>query len=261
MTKKVLPVLLIAAICTITFFSCKKSNNNTIDPTLNYFPLTFGKWVSYNVDSTYYFGPQSGGNACTQLKISCQMKYSIDDTFTNSAGYTSYIMDVFTRPYNGGLWQQTNVIIITPTPTPLATTSSEKTTSLLYTQDQTQYVKLIFPITSGYSWTGNQYANITDTTFAYLANWDYTYQNVNAFYNNDFINFEHTVTVLEADETVNDNNYDSSVYYGGYRTYAKEIYGYNVGMIYKEWTHYTWTATDPNCWNGYSVVMRAIDHN
>ena len=46
-----------------------------------------------------------------------------------------------------------------------------------------------------------------------------------------------------------------------YRTYAKEVYAYNVGMIYKEWTHWTYKPNHAQCVNGYSVIMRAIDYN
>ena len=67
------------------------------------------------------------------------------------------------------------------------------------------------------------------------------------------------MTVLEDNENVNYTNVDSGV--AGYRTFAKEVYAYNVGMIYKEWTHYTWNANDASCWNGYSVIMKAIDYN
>ena len=53
---------------------------------------------------------------------------------------------------------------------------------------------------------------------------------------------------------------DSNVY--AMRTYAKEVYGYNIGMIYKEWVHWTYTPNhDGACVKGYSVIMRAIDYN
>jgi hypothetical protein len=70
--------------------------------------------------------------------------------------------------------------------------------------------------------------------------------------------------VLEDDESVNYPGVDTGI--GGYRTYAKEVYAYNVGMIYKEWTHYTYNANNfeglsDSCWNGYRVTMTAVDYN
>jgi hypothetical protein len=253
MTKKLLSVLLVTAIFSTVFFSCKKSNNSTVDATLNYFPLTLGKSVTYAVDSIYYFG-----SSCTQYEVKSYMKYSITDTFTDNLGRVSYIMDIFSATFSEGFFKQTGVILITPAPTPLATTSSTPTTSLLYTQDGTQYVKLIFPIVPGFTWTGNQYANIQDTPYSYLANWNYSYQNYNLSYNTDYINFEHTVTVIEDNESVNTQPYDSLT--SGYLTYAKEVYAYNVGMVYKEWTHYTYSPSNPGCKNGYTVVMQAVNY-
>lgn len=110
------------------------------------------------------------------------------------------------------------------------------------------------------TWPGNQYAQVEDSLFMYLKNWNYVYQNYHLSYFNGLVNFDNTVTVLENDENVNYQNVDSIV--SGYKTYAKEVYAWNVGMIYKEWTHYTWGLPDTTQYRtGYSVIMRAIDHN
>jgi hypothetical protein len=121
---------------------------------------------------------------------------------------------------------------------------------------------MIFPIQNGYSWPGNQYAPIQDSAFSFLKNWTYAYQNMHSSYYNGRLNFDNTVTVLEDDEAVNYPEVDSQV--TAFRTYAKEVYAYNIGMIYKEWTHKTHKySANPGdtCWNGYTVIMRAIDHN
>lgn len=254
MTKRILSVLLLAVIGFTAFHSCKKTPQSNTDATLNYFPLTAGKYVTYAVDSVYYHD-----DPCVQYEIRSQIKYSVTDTFTDSKKRLSYILDVFSRPYDGGDWHQTSVILLTPAPAPLATTSSPVMTNLLYSQDGTQYIKLVFPIANGFSWQGNQYAQVQDTNFAYLKNWSYTYQNMGHSYNNGSLNFDNTVTVLEDDESVNYPNFDSAV--SSYRTYAKEVYAYNVGMIYKEWEHWTYKPSHAQCLNGYRVVMTAIDHN
>ncbi len=261
MHKKIFSGLLLVAIC-FAVSSCKKSNNSTTDPTMNYFPIKFGHYVTYSVDSVYYIGAGNnyfGFDTCTRFEVKSQLKYSIDDTFRDAQNRLSYIMDVYSRPYDGGYWQGSSVILITPTETTVTDLNAPVTQSLLYTQDRTQYVKLIFPISNGYTWKGNQFAEVNDPTFAYLNNWNYTYQNYHLSYFNGQINFDNTVTVLEDNENVNYTNVDSGV--AGYRTFAKEVYAYNVGMVYKEWTHYTWNAFDASCWNGYSVIMKAIDYN
>ena len=264
MQKKILSGLLLVAIC-FAAFSCKKAKHNTDDATLNYFPIKFGHYVIYAVDSVYYYGRGSGTGgsdtslSCSRYEIKSQIKYAIDDTFRDADNRLSYIMDVYSRPYDGGFWQANNVILITPTQTTITNLEDPITQSLFYTQDRTQYVKLMFPIKEGYTWQGNQNAEVGDATFAYLKGWNYKYQNVHKSYFNGQINFDNTVTVLEDNENVNYTNVDSAVM--GYRTFAKEVYAYNVGMIYKEWTHYSWFANDASCWTGYSVVMKAIDYN
>jgi len=240
MNKKFLPILLLVAIPIVSLFSCKKVSKSTIDPTRNYFPLVLGKSVTYAVDSVYYFGSPG-----VKTEVKSQLKYSITDTFTDQQQRLSYIMDVFSRPYDGADWHAVSVILITPT-----------STGLLYTQDGTQYIKLMFPITNGFSWAGNQNAQWQDTTYAYLKNWNYTYQNYHLSYFDGYENFDNTVTVLEDNEHENYQNIDSAV--AGYDTYAEEVYAYNVGMIYKDWTHTTWVDSAQNK-SGYSVVMQAID--
>lgn len=242
MIKKVLPILLLVAICSVAFFSCKKVHPPQLDLTRNYFPLTFGRSIVYNVDSIYYFGGTG-----TRYEVKSQLKYTVSDTFTDHKKL-SYIMDVYARPYDGGDWKAVSVIILTPT-----------ATQLLYTQDRVQYVKMMFPVAEDMTWKGNQFAQVQDTTLAYLKDWNYTYQNYHKSYFNGLVNFDNTVTLLLDNENVNYQNVDSAVQ--GHRTYAKEVYAYNVGMIYKEWTHYTWVGDSSQVKNGYSVTMQAIDHN
>ncbi len=262
MNKKILSGILLAAIVSITFFSCEKFHKSTTDPTLNYFPIKYGHYVVYNVDSIYYgYNPNNGGHSefCTKYEIKSQMKYAVTDTFRDAEDRLSYVVDVYSRPYIGGYWTENSVILVTLTPTTVTNLLAPVTYSLLYTQDRTQYVKLMFPIQNGYSWKGNQNAEVNDAFFAYLKNWNYTYQNMGKSYFNGQVEFDNTVTCLEDDESVYYPGIDTGV--AGYRTYAKEVYAYNVGMIYKEWTHYTWNAFADSCWSGYRVTMTAVEYN
>jgi len=242
MIKKILTILLLAAMPVVALFSCKKVSINNTDLTRNFFPLKFGKYVTYNVDSVYY-----NGSLGVTLEVKSQMKYSVTDTFTDAKRRPSYIMDVYSRPYDGADWHAINVILVTPT-----------SNSILYSQDQVQYVKMMFPISEGLSWPGNQNANINNPALTYLKGWNYMYQDYNLSYFDGFENFQNTVSILEDNEHVNYQNIDSAL--AGYDTYAKEVYAYNIGMIYKEWTHTTWIDSSQNK-SGYSVIMRAIDNN
>lgn len=259
MSKKILPYLLITAISISAVFSCRKAHIVTDDSTMNYFPIKLGHWVEYQVDSITYLD-----TGCVQLESRCQMKYAITDTFRDTSNRLSYLMDVFFRPQEGGLWQSQRVILLTPTGLPQATTNPPAGTpqnGLLYSQDGCQFMKLEFPIYNGLTWAGNTNIDVADKALAYFKGWNYAYSNMALSYNNGFLNFDNTVTVLEDDESVNYPHIDSNVL--SYRTYAKEVYALNIGMVYKEWTHWTNKAGDTtlNCVRGYSVTMKAIDHN
>ena len=245
MNKQILSVLSLVAICFISLSSCKKKDT-TSDPTRNYFPIGLGKYVTYEVDSTYF-----NDITCTKYEVKSQMKYVVTDTFTDRSNFTnklSYIMDVYSRAYDGGVWTPLRVILLNPT-----------TNSLNYTQDNVKYVKLMFPIVEGFSWLGNINAPKNDPEFDYLRNWSYKYTDYHLSYNTGYLNFDNTVTVQEDNESINYPGVDSGV--AAIRTFAKEVYAYNVGMIYKEWTHWTYRANNAQCVNGYTVVMKAIDHN
>jgi len=145
MNNKIISYLLLVAIFSAAFFSCKKVNNSTTDPTLNYFPLilrqTNAHYVTYNVDSVYY-----DSTSCSRYEVKSMMKYVITDTVRNANDQLTYMMNVYTSPYPGGFWTPNSVIEITLAPTTVTNLADPTTTSLFYVQDQTNYVKLMFPI-------------------------------------------------------------------------------------------------------------------
>jgi hypothetical protein len=262
MTRRILPLLLTAVVSLTGVYSCKKAKPSPADPTMSYFPLTLGKYVTYNVDSTIFIGDTS----CRQYETRTQLKYVISDTFRDASFRLSYMIDVFARPHDGGTWEKSRVILLTPAPIILTTTTPPAGTpvnQLLYSQDNTQFIKLVFPIQKGVTWQGNNRIDANDPAFTWYRNWNYTYTDVYTPYNNGDVTFDNTVTVLENDESVNYPHLDSALQ--AYRTYAKEVYAYNIGMVYKEWTHWSYDPAELNagnkCVTGFTVVMRAVDHN
>ncbi len=276
MSKKIIPIIFTAIVGFSAFFSCKKTTQKSGDQTQNYFPVELGKFITYNVDSILYFTTPkidshyaSDGHTiydtgvnCSQLETRTQLKYAISDTFRDNQNRLSYLMDVYYRPHDGATWTKVRVILLTPATIIQSTTTPPPGTpvsSLLYSQDGAQFIKMVYPIQQGLSWAGNANIDVNDPALSYYKNWNYTYTDVNKSYNNGFVNYDNTVTVIEDNESVNYPQLDSAVY--AYRIYAKEVYAFNVGMIYKEWTHWTYLPYNAKCINGYTVIMRAIDHN
>jgi hypothetical protein len=243
MVKKIATCLCVIVLCVLAFSNCKKSKTSNADPTRLYFPTKIGTSVTYDVDSIIYID-----TTCKQLEIRSQMMYAITDTFRDTSNTLSYIMNVYTRPYDGGFWKPLNVILVVP-----------RTNRMEVVQDENRFVKMMFPVSNGVSWPGNQYIEIQDSARSYFANWNYKYQNVGLQYDNGYVNYANTVTVLEDDETVNNPGVDTAIL--SYRTYAKEVYAYGVGMIYREWTHWVYNPDTTVCVRGYQVTMRATGNN
>jgi len=55
--------------------------------------------------------------------------------------------------------------------------------------------------------------------------------------------FSNTVTVLQQDETSPPGDFDPSAY--KQRNYSIEVYAEGVGLIYKDFLHWTWQTTPP----------------
>lgn len=245
MAKKFLTAVLAVLAIGLTFSACKKEKKEDGDLTRKYFPLTFGKYVTYDVDSIYY-----NEILCTQYRVKSQLKYVVSDTFTDRSTYFNrehYIVDVYSRPYDGAVWKPQAVFFVNPT-----------ANGLNWIQDNVKYTKLRFPVVEGFSWKGNEQSP-NDPEFFYLKDWNYQYRDYGKAYNTGKVNFGNTVTVLEQDENVNYPGVDSGV--AAYRTFSKAVYAYNIGMVYREITHWTYKPNNSKCVNGYSVVMRAVDHN
>lgn len=245
MNKKFLPAFVLAALFSMALFSCTKQNDDKYkgDFSKAYFPLQFGRYVTYNVDSTLW-------NDFLQVKSihSYQMRYTVADTFRDNENRLSYRIDVHIRSNDTLPWQVHRVIYVTQTPT-----------TLEYQEDNVRYIKLVYPISNNVQWKGNSLIPSDDQDYQYLNDWTYQYTDFGASYNDGNVYFDNTVTVLEDDELHNDPETMPSAYAD--KTYSKEVYGYDVGMVYREMTHWIYDPGVATFRKGYSVVMRAVDHN
>jgi hypothetical protein len=243
MNRKYFPALLLAAFFSIAFFSCKKGTDKySSDNSRGYFPLRVGHYVVYDVDSTIW-----DDFAKVKTLHRYQMRYTIADTFTDNEKRLSYRIDVHIRPNDTLTWATHRVINVTPT-----------NTTLEYSESNIRFIKLVFPVMEGKTWKGNSLIAAADQDYQYLQNWDYRYYAYEAPFNNGKVLFGTTLTVLQADEKVNDPETMPDAYAS--RTYGREVYGFNVGLVYRELTYWTYQPSIQYR-NGYSVIMRAVDHN
>jgi hypothetical protein len=71
--------------------------------------------------------------------------------------------------------------------------------------------------------------------------WNYTYDSVNVPYNTAVGIIDSSITVLQRDETTPEGAFDPQFYQQ--RNYSKEVYAHNIGLIYKNFLHWTWQPT------------------
>ncbi|GIV26852.1 MAG: hypothetical protein KatS3mg027_0666 [Bacteroidia bacterium] len=210
-------ILLILSI--VLIISCKKNQTETIsiDNGKNYFPISIGQYIIYDIDSTAY-------DELTHIPktYKYRLKEIITQAFTNDENTTSYRLERYikyydsTKTYDQIPWQIKDVWTIIP-----YSNSIEKT------EENIRYVKLIFPVKQGLQWNGN----IKNTLGEKMYKYEYADQP-------DIINgksFQKTLKVLQ-------NNYRSLIQYQN----EEEKYARDVGLIYKEITNLESQTIIPN---------------
>jgi hypothetical protein len=245
MNKRFLPALLLAVLSSILFFSCKKENDNTFSGEYNraYFPLEMGRYVTYDVDSTLW-------DDFVQVKSvhKYQMRYTVADTFRDNAGRLSYRIETLIRKGDTLPWNEHRVLYVTPTDS-----------NLELVENNLRYIKLVFPIGNDIQWKGNSMIPLLDADYQYFQDWNYIYSDYEKPFNHGKADFPNTVTVNQVDEVLNDPETMPNSY--AYRTYGKEVYAFDVGMVYREMTRWEYQPNTVMFRRGYQVIMRAVDHN
>lgn len=245
MIKKSLPFLLLAFTLTVAMFSCKKPDDRPAPPqaTQEYYPLEIGKWVIYDVDSTIW-----DDTFCVKRFYNYQVKHIVADTFTDNIGRPSYRVETYIRKRVENDWTAHHVFYVTNT---------EVTLEMIH--DQFRFIKLVFPVSEGTTWKGNNYILTKDPARSFYDNWDYSYRKVGDIFNTGLKVFDNTITVEHRDDAISDPEVFPDVY--AERTSSREVYASGVGMIYREYFRWTYDPTTTKCRKGNGVVMRAVDHN
>lgn len=236
--------------CFFVLAGCAKESE-TFETALlsDYYPLQTGKTFTYRLDSTVLasFG--------TSLVVkSYQAKDSIESTFTDNQDRLSYRIFRLIRD-TAGLkpWQFAATFFVTPT-----------LQQVEFVDNNMRFIKLRAPVTEGNTWKGNSYIDTKslNTSVGYLDEWQYEYRNVSNPYNVSNTTYDSTVTVYQQDETTpagpfNPQNYQQ-------RNLGTEVYAKGIGLIYKEFLHWTWQTTPPPARyedGSYGVKLTLISHN
>lgn len=230
--------------------SCKKESEAFQTATVaDYFPLEVGKKFLYRLDSTVL---ASFGSSLTVR--SYQAMDSIESTFTDNQGRLSYRIFRLLRD-TAGLkpWQFAATYLATPTGQWLE-----------YVDNNLRFIKLHAPLTEGYSWKAHTYIDTKslNTTVSYLDEWQYEYRDLGQRYRLLNTTYDSTVTVYQQDETTPSGPFNPANYQQ--RNLGTEVYARGVGLIYKEFLHWTWQTTPPPAKyedGSYGLKLRLISHN
>lgn len=251
--KKVLLPLFVIIMGIVLFSSCTKKTDDLsgIDIGKAYFPLEIGKYILYDVDSTYW-----DDFLRAEIHHRSQMRYDVVDTFTSDEKL-SYVINITSRPTTADPFVPNDVIY--------ATISDDK---VIVTQQNKKFIKMVFPVRESTIWNGNAMIPLDNSgNEEYRSDkWIYTYSNLDEIFDPGNNIYEHTVTVNHIDDRLNDPEIDSMAY--AYRNYSQEKYAYNVGMIYKERIYWVFQPTSADGQSGgsgyrkgYGVIMKAVENN
>ena len=212
----------------ILFASCKKETENLSPITVfQIYPLAVGKTFFYRLDSTL---PVNFGAA---LKVtSYHAKDSIESTFLDASGRTSYRIFRYLRDTldtQDWVFTATNYATIT-------------NNTIEYVENNLRYIKLANVVSYNTTWLGNSYINTQlPSPYYFLDGWNYQYQNIDMPYSCLKGTLPNTTTVLQQDYQVPQSGFDASQY--NEKSYSIEVYAKGVGLIYKDFLHYTWQTT------------------
>jgi hypothetical protein len=217
----------------ISLVSCgKETAEPDFEDAAEYMALEPGKTIVYQLDSIV----KTPFNDTAFTTISYEAKDVVDAEITDNLGRSSWRVFRYLRPLgstNEQDWTSNMTYMVTPL---------RKGVEVI--ENNLRFQKLIFPINQNTVWRGNTHINTTPGgPLDYLDAWEYSYTAIGETFSPFDTPIENTITVLQADEALGvQNEKPENPDLDAYRTYSVEVYGKNIGLIYKELRYWTYSA-------------------
>lgn len=224
------------------------------EPLSDYMPLTVGKYMIYQLDSTVFTG-----FGRSEEVHHYQERQVVGGQLTDNTGRLTYRIDRSIRDSAGTEgWHAAGSLFITP---------QEKTIEVV--ENNLRTVRLAAPIKLSFSWKGNEYlpfapyGNVydfrSDTNFD-PSDWDYTYDAVDDTLTLHGQTLNHVITVKLIDEETTGD--DAALLTG--KTYGADKYAKGIGLVSQELIMW---ERDPNTGGsdpfkiGFGVKRTLLEHN
>jgi hypothetical protein len=254
---KQLRVLSILFLIAIAVVSCDKQEGTVSTAQLSeYLPLQVGKYIRYRLDSMTFvdFGQRD-------TTVSYDAKDIVEGEVADNLGRPTFRVVRYLRGVTStdeDDYRANLVYFITPT-----------REAIELQENNLKFLKLMLPVTEGFTWHGNSYLPSTPYFELYqfsndedIADWDYTYTNVNQPFSVNDVTFDSTVSVLQVADSSNvPIEFPDGL---AYRNYWTETYAKNIGLVYKEvvmWEYQPPNSGNPGFKSGFGLRLSIMDHN
>lgn len=192
--------------CILVLYSCKKDAGTvpTADMGYNYFPDEIGRFVIYEVDSTWQDDKSGVDTAFRYL-----LKEVVESVFMDNSGRPTLRIERYKKIYNDSI-PYDSMAWIGPRiwHANLTSSTAEKV------EENIRYIKLIFPAKEGKEWDGNTFNTLGEKIYEVIS------VDEPATVNN--LHFDSVITVQQ----------HKQIDFIQYR-YEVEKFARNVGLIYK----------------------------
>lgn len=128
--------------------ACKNNEQVAVVPDTAYYPLHVGLFRIYQVNETTY------SEVNGEVSNSYQLKVAVKDSFPDTNGNYTYVLQRSRRDSDGATWTDEEVW-----------SARFEANRFVMNEENTAYVKLTFPATPGETWNGNVYNSLGEKTY------------------------------------------------------------------------------------------------
>lgn len=187
--------------------ACKKKVEDAPDVGYDYAPVTLGKYIVYDVDSTVY-----DDNNMDTIYYKYRIKEKLEENFIDNQGRTAVKIVRYFKKYNDTVnydnipWTIKDVWNLVKT-----------STTLEVVEEDVRFTKLIFPVKVDATWNGNAQNTIGE--------WEYLYKYIDRKENINGTTFDNVLFVEQKDDKSKN---------AIHRQYFIEKHAKDVGLVYRE---------------------------